>query len=226
MPHRFNPNIGPLVAWVPKRGRLPRSPRWIPGGQRPVLFLHGVVGSPGNFEAPAAILAKRGQAFFAPAYGRRGTAAIKDSKRELLAYLDQLADRGIEELDIVGHSAGGRMALLLAQERPEMVRRLVGLAAVFHHTTWPALRLPGARWVMGESALDLSQPFTPDIPDGVEVISFSGGLDVIVPAKAATLGASYHIPNARHDQFPWFANLIIQALDVPDVEQFTVPARL
>lgn len=191
-----------------------------------MLFLHGVVGSPGNFELPAALLAARGQAFFAPAYGKRGTAALASSKRELLAVMDQLAARGIEELDIVGHSAGGRMGLLLAQERPHMVRRLVGLAAVYRSTTWPALRLPGARMVLGDSAWDLAKSFSPDLPEEVEAISFTGGLDVIVPRQVGTLGATYHLPHARHDQFPWFGNLIVQALDATDVHNFSIPTPL
>ena len=62
---------------MPSRGRLPDLPE--PTGGVPVLFLHGVLGAPGNFEAPIKMLIDAQIPVLAPAYGRRATAPIEQS---------------------------------------------------------------------------------------------------------------------------------------------------
>ncbi|MCQ9343658.1 alpha/beta fold hydrolase [Corynebacterium kozikiae] len=215
---------------IPPMGVLPTSPQWVEGAAPPVVFLHGVLGSPGNFERPAAVLAAQGRAFFAPAYGNHGTAALERSYAELEKYFAGLRRQGIGRVDIVGHSAGGHMGLHIAHAFPGMVRRLVGLGAAYRGTPRRLLSAPGmspaVRLLLGDALLGFSRPFEAQAPEGVEVLSVYSTNDFVVPQATATLGATYEIVGPRHDQLPRLANLIVAALEVEDVEQFKVPRTL
>lgn len=103
------------------------------GKGRPVLLLHGFMGSGGDWRGVVEALqpARRCLAVDLPGHG--GSAAMPDAAftmagaaHELLAVLEE---RQIARCDVIGYSMGGRLALFLAMHHPERVRRLVLEAA-------------------------------------------------------------------------------------------------
>lgn len=93
----------------------------------PAVVLHGLFGSSSNWQGLARRLDSRrrvilpdlrnhGRSFHDPAMGLQDLAA---DVRALLARLDP------GPVDLIGHSLGGKVAMVLALEAPELVRRLV-----------------------------------------------------------------------------------------------------
>lgn len=229
----------PLLKWVPSRGTLPPSPPLaLPGSQAgrsragqspaghsqpdapacvdadvPVLFLHGVLGSPGNFEAPARALVERGRPFFAPAYGDHGTAALEDSFDELSAYLERLRDQGVTQVDAVGHSAGGLMALQLSHAHPAMFRSIIGLGAAFHGVP-RRFRVPRAvKLIGGQALLDIARNIEADLPADTPLLSIYSTGDFIVPPARSKLGREIELVGVRHEDLPRQREAIMKALD-------------
>lgn len=108
------------------------------GNGRPVVLLHG--SGPGvtawaNWRLTIPALAERGFKVIAPdAVGFGYTQRPADNaygKERWLAHLDGVLDAlDLGEVDLVGNSFGGAMALAYAATRPERVRRLVLMGAV------------------------------------------------------------------------------------------------
>ncbi|GGG80446.1 lipase family alpha/beta hydrolase [Corynebacterium pelargi] len=208
-----------LLKWVPAMGILPASPP-LQRDQVPVLFLHGTLGSPGNFEFPARALANRGRAFFAPRYGSHGTDSLDTSLGQLNSYMAKLQAQGIQQVDIVGHSAGGLLGLRLAQQHPTMVRGLIGLGAAFKGVprTLPFNRLsrpmlsPLVRFVAGQVFVDITQQLPAAAPEGVQLISIYSTADRIVPAASSKLGHTIELDGVRHEELPRQTVPILEAL--------------
>lgn len=199
-----------LLRWVPHRGTLPPLPPPDPGGPTPVVLLHGLMGSPGNFAATAEALLERGIPVVAPLYGDRGTVAVETSFRELLDATSPLPT----PFDVVGHSLGGYLGLRLATARPGTVRTLVGVGACFRGLPLPPRRLvrKAIPLVMGRGASDLmtADPFPADVPEGTRVVSLVSDGDTVVPAS---LGEVRPLHGVRHEHLPGQATAIIDALE-------------
>ena len=202
-----------LLRWVPHRGTLPPLPALEPDGPTPVVLLHGLMGSPGNFEATAQALLDVGAPVVAPLYGQRGTVAVESSFHELIDATSSLPS----PVDIVGHSLGGYLGLRLAQEHPGRVRTLVGVGACFRGLPLPPRRLVrhAIPLVMGRGAGDLmtADPFPAEVPAGTRVVSLVSDADVIVPAASASLGEVRPLHGVRHEHLPAQATAILDALD-------------
>lgn len=199
-----------LLLWLPTRGSLPDSP---PCDEQdvPVVFLHGTLASPGNFELPATELARLQVPFFAPAYGKRGTGDLDDSLREIVSFIDSLP---VPQVDIVGHSLGGLLGLQVAHARLGRVRTLVGLGACYRGVplTYRFPRL--VHWVGGPAYTQLTdtQRFEVREPEGTRVVSIVSSGDKIVPESSATLGEIIHIHGIRHEILPQQTQEIMRAL--------------
>ena len=105
-------------------------------GQAPVLFLHGALGVRGQFDALRKQFVDRSQlAIDFPSHGEsRITSGAFNSERlanDVLALLDALK---IEQVDIIGHSMGGYVGLVLAHIAPARVQRIVTLGTKFYWT--------------------------------------------------------------------------------------------
>lgn len=94
----------------------------------PVVALHGMCSTGATWDGVAARLAEHGRRTIAldlrghGGSSRPGTYACSAMRDDVLAFLD---DRGLPHVDLLGHSLGGHVAMLVAQRSPHRVRRLV-----------------------------------------------------------------------------------------------------
>lgn len=92
-----------------------------------VLLIHGIgaSGEDWEFQVPALVPSRRVIVPDLRGYGRsghRGPYSIERFAADLYALLDRL---GVQQCDIVGHSMGGAVALQMAIDAPQRVRKLV-----------------------------------------------------------------------------------------------------
>ncbi len=96
----------------------------------PLLLLHGFTGSAAEWQELASTLAVDHTLLMPDLIGHGRSSAPSDPARyameyvvaDLLQLLDQL---GLEQIDLLGYSMGGRVALQLALAAPARVRRLI-----------------------------------------------------------------------------------------------------
>jgi pimeloyl-ACP methyl ester carboxylesterase len=99
-------------------------------GDRPFVLVHGFTGSRDDFKEHLPRLAKRGRTIAVDQRGHGGSTNTGDAASYRI---DQLADDlagfldgvGAPQVDLLGHSMGGGVALRFVLERPERVRSLV-----------------------------------------------------------------------------------------------------
>ncbi len=99
-------------------------------GKAPLVLLHGLLGSSRNWQTAGAGLAEvaGGRHVWAPDLRNHGRSpwhpemTYEAMVADLLAWLDA---RGLGAVDLMGHSMGGKVAMLLACRHPARVRRLV-----------------------------------------------------------------------------------------------------
>lgn len=113
-------------------GRRGARLRYFAAGEGPPLLLvHGFGGAAWNFTELAPLLP--GRRLLIPDLPGHGGSAPLPAFRSLAAFADVLAglcdQEGIVEVDVVGHSLGGVVALRLAERRPQLVRSVVLAAA-------------------------------------------------------------------------------------------------
>ena len=106
--------------------------RLFSGGDGPALLLvHGYGGSAWNFAELAARLP--GRRLIVPDLPGHGHSSPLPATPSLAGFADVLAgiceEEGLDQVDVVGHSLGGVVALRLAERRPKLVRRVVLAAA-------------------------------------------------------------------------------------------------
>ncbi|MEV6905882.1 alpha/beta hydrolase [Amycolatopsis sp. NPDC051071] len=90
----------------------------------PVVLLHALGSKSGTWDDLAARLAMLGRRVLAVDLRGHGDSAHTE-KYSLDAMADDVAELLEDQVDLVGHSMGGRVAVLLAQRLPGRVRRLV-----------------------------------------------------------------------------------------------------
>ena len=104
------------------------------GAGRPMLLIHGLVGSITNWHGNLNALAQERSVYMIDLLNAGKSQRIKG----LPAGLEATADRvvaamdalGIEKADVAGHSHGGAVAMMLAARHPDRVRSLVLFAPV------------------------------------------------------------------------------------------------
>lgn len=112
-------------------------------GEPPLVFVHGTAAF-GAFLAPlmAHVDGVRTIAFDRPGYGLSDGFVYTEGnfRRTVVDQLEGVLDGlGIEQVDLVGHSAGGYTSIAFALARPERVRRLILVGAV---PAFPGTRPP------------------------------------------------------------------------------------
>lgn len=102
------------------------------GSGRPLVVLHGGLGSGEMFGPILPQLADHHQAILVDLQGHGRTADI-DRPFSIEAMADDVAalieHLGLERPDVMGYSLGGGVAILLASRHPELVRRIVVVSA-------------------------------------------------------------------------------------------------
>ena len=100
----------------------------IHGEGEPLLLLHGGLGSIDMFEPDLRALGKHRQVIAVDLYGH-GRTSLTDRPISLIDMGDDMAvvlkGLGIKQAGVMGYSLGGGVALRLAVQHPEIVRRLV-----------------------------------------------------------------------------------------------------
>jgi pimeloyl-ACP methyl ester carboxylesterase len=108
-------------------------------GDPPRVILHGLLGSSRNWLTAGKDLAASRRVFaldlrnhgLSPHAGEMSYAAMAS---DVLAWLDA---RGIAAAELIGHSMGGKVAMLLACRHPERVGRLVAVDIAPRDYAWP-----------------------------------------------------------------------------------------
>lgn len=119
------------------------------GRGKPVILLHGWLGSWGLWQETMAYLGKYYRTYALDFWGfgesgkQRDTYAIQDFVSLVKQFMDQL---GITRAPLVGHSMGGTVSLSVAIRHPERVSKVVvvGSPIVGSSLAWP-LKLAGYR---------------------------------------------------------------------------------
>jgi pimeloyl-ACP methyl ester carboxylesterase len=109
-------------------GEIPRATVIDRGGGRPTLLLHGW-GVSSELFAPILTGLEPGRRLIVPDLPGFGATPPPDapwSVHEYAAWCVALLDRlGIEQCDLIGHSNGGRIGIVLAAEHPQRIGRMV-----------------------------------------------------------------------------------------------------
>lgn len=96
------------------------------GSGRPLVCLHGFLGSGDNLWPLADHLKASHQAWLLDLRGHGRSPHGRPYTLEGMAQdvAETLRDRGLADVDVVGHSLGGKVAMALALHHPSLVRRL------------------------------------------------------------------------------------------------------
>ena len=106
---------------------LPLIVRELGGSGAPLVVLHGLLGSSRNWQSAGVALAERGHRVLAPDLRNHGSSPWADDcsyaalALDVIALLDGLS---LGPVHLVGHSMGGKVAMRLVMERPDLVARL------------------------------------------------------------------------------------------------------
>jgi pimeloyl-ACP methyl ester carboxylesterase len=124
----------------------------IHGAGRPLVLLHGGLGSGEMFEPIMPQLAERHQVVAPDLQGHGRTADI-DRPLDIRVLADDIAalidHLGLDRPDVVGYSLGGGVALQVAVRHPGKVRRLVAVSANVRRDAIPAVMLEQQAQVSG-----------------------------------------------------------------------------
>lgn len=175
---------------------------------RPVVLVHGIADGVGAWRDLAPRLAERGRCVFALEYGKdprtfgqvNGFAPLAQSAAEIAAFAEQVRERtGAARVDLVGHSEGGLLSLVVSRELgAEKVGTAVLLAPPTHGTTLGGLVTavdeaglrPAAEYVLRANVC----PACADMVRGSRFIT-----ELTAPPIAAP-GVRYTILASAHDQ--------------------------
>ena len=137
--------MGPqdLKSFQPKSPSVPLFSRELGGaGAPPVVILHGMLGSSRNWQTAGGHMAQ-GRRVFALDLRNHGqsphadTMSYAEMAGDVVAWMDA---RGFSRVDLVGHSMGGKVAMVLACVHPQRVGHLVVIDIAPKDYHWRARR--------------------------------------------------------------------------------------
>ena len=109
------------------------------GNGRPMLLIHGLVGSSGNWWRNIDALASHASVYAIDQLNAGQSERIAGLDPSLEAAADRVAATmtalGLADADIAGHSHGGAVAMMLAARHPERVRSLILFAPANPYST-------------------------------------------------------------------------------------------
>ena len=177
----------------------------------PLVLLHGLFGSARNWGAVQKALASdyRVVALDLRNHGASPHAPAMDYAAQAADIAETLAALGVERAVVLGHSMGGKAAMMLALTRPELVERLI-IADIAPRPYAPALRAV----VAALQALPLHAGLTRQEADQA--------LRAAVPEAPIR---SFLLQNLRFETAPpsWRIGLAEIAAAMPAIEDFARP---
>ena len=134
------------------------------GSGRPVVLIHGLVGSSSIWRRNIAALARESSVYAIDLLNMGKSQRIPGLNATLEATADRVAvfmdSVGIDRADLVGHSHGGAVALMLAARHPERVRGLILFAPANPYSHFKQLLLRIYSTPLGRLAAVVS-PYVP-----------------------------------------------------------------
>lgn len=129
---RSDAEPGPTTGYIQVEGLRIWSGR--SGTGPPLLLLHGAFGSSAEWDQVTASLARQFTVFTPDTRGHGrtadpGTLSYDLMARDVIGFIEAIVDA---PTSIVGWSDGGIVALLVALQRPDLVRKIVPISANFH----------------------------------------------------------------------------------------------
>lgn len=188
----FRGNRAPHVQATPSEG----------AGRRPVLLIHGYLATRGSLHLLERHLADRGHIVISYPLGFPvNLGDIRDSAGLIARKVESIvAQTGVTEIDVVGHSLGGLVGLYYLKRLGgrHRVRRLVMLGTPAQGT-WSAL-LGLVTAPLGRASLQLlpGSPFLRELgemplPEGADVVSIGAIRDWLAPVATTVLDGVRHI---------------------------------
>jgi esterase len=112
-------------------------------GEPPIVILHGMLGSSRNWQTAARDLAVHRRLFALDLRNHGNSPHDPDMSYDAMAadVIHWLDAQGIARAILLGHSMGGKVAMLLACREPARVARLIVVDIAPKNYSWPAHRL-------------------------------------------------------------------------------------
>ncbi|GAA0979724.1 alpha/beta hydrolase [Acrocarpospora macrocephala] len=98
--------------------------RGVPGGI-PLFLLHGLTSRPETWDFFVSGLDRHTFALAARGHDRSPRAAEYSVDLMVADVVAFIKERGFDQIDLIGHSMGGAIAIRIAQEHPALIRRMV-----------------------------------------------------------------------------------------------------
>jgi pimeloyl-ACP methyl ester carboxylesterase len=172
-----------------------------PASGPPVLLIHGYLATKGSLHLLEEHLARRGHVVMSFRFGPINLGDIRDSAGLVARKVESIvAQTGVTQVDIVGHSMGGLVGLYYLKRLGgrHRVRRLV-LLGTPTQGTWSAL-LGLFTAPLGLASLQLlpGSPFLRELaetplPAGVDVVSVGALRDWLAPVASTVLDGVRHV---------------------------------
>jgi len=153
------------------------------GSGPPMLLIHGLIGSSANWRDTIPALAQRSSVYAIDLVNMGRSQCIgwvdprlRPTARRIIAVMDALH---LDQADIVAHSHGGAVALMLAALYPKRVRRLVLFAPAnpFSRSSDPMIRLYSTPW---GGLLAWTLPYLPARLQRIALGKMYGGTDRVL----------------------------------------------
>jgi pimeloyl-ACP methyl ester carboxylesterase len=141
-------------------------------GHPPLVILHGMLGSSRNWQTAGKDLAAKYHVLALDLRNHGGSPHAADMSYETMAVdvLAWLDAQGLTRVTLLGHSMGGKIAMVLACRHPARVARIIVVDMAPKNYAWPAHRLEFA--AMNELAVadiksraEAEQHFEAKVPD-------------------------------------------------------------
>jgi triacylglycerol lipase len=199
--------------------RVPRNAAFeaVPAGNRPVLVIHGFMGTRGSMYPLERRLAQDGFCVFSFNLGPINTRDIRRSAFLIHRKIERIvAQTAWQEIDIVAHSMGGLIGLYYIKKLGGhgRVRRMITLGTPFRGT-WLALAgiatlglLSASSWQLLPGSDFLADLHREPIPAGVEITSIAAARDWLCPPEATRM------PGVKSITVPFGHGSLVVSADV------------
>ena len=163
---------------------------WMRDGTRPVILVHGFLGTRGTMQPMTRRLRSDGRVVFSYSFGTFQTRSLRNSSEGLAQHVRRICEElDIDKVDLVGFSMGGLVAMHAVKflSAHTHVDKLVTLGSPFQGSplAYPGVALFGAFspsvWQVVPNSRFLRELATAPMPDGVAFRQIHGSMDFFAP---------------------------------------------